>query len=305
MLLLTTTLTTPLVATAPASAGVTVTSTTGSSATEDDIYSPPYIADIWPFQGPMDGGTFVTITGSNFVPGATTVTIDIAEAENVNVVNSTTITATTPPGGSGAQDVRVTTPGGSATLRYGYNYVAYQEWLLDSAGHAVVTANRVMTRSGSVSGSVTPVVSDQYWISNAASGGVTFDGGTWIIRLESTDDLSSCTATIGQCTSAGAYTAFLPFVSAGNGHNGDISTIQLSIGTITVAAGNYLALRVTGADGHTISTIGKSGLVSPISDPNYPVPELGSGVLLALGLAGIGAFVLTRKTKAGRGEAGW
>ncbi len=52
----------------------------------------------------------MTITGTNFVAGAT-VTFGATAATNVTVVNSTTITATTPAGSAGAVTVTVTNPG--------------------------------------------------------------------------------------------------------------------------------------------------------------------------------------------------
>jgi len=58
----------------------------------------------------------VTITGTNFSAGAT-VRFDTTLASNVNVVNSTSITATTPSHAAGPVNVVVTnTNGQSATL---------------------------------------------------------------------------------------------------------------------------------------------------------------------------------------------
>src|SRR5262249_16856205 len=55
----------------------------------------PFVSSLTPNNGPTAGGTAVTITGTNFVAGAT-VTFGGTAATNVVVVNSTTITATTP-----------------------------------------------------------------------------------------------------------------------------------------------------------------------------------------------------------------
>ncbi len=79
---------------------------------------------ISPSSGPTAGGTAVTITGTNFTTdGTTTVTIGGVAATGVTVVNSTTITATTPAGTLGAKDVVVTSGGDSGTLTGGYTYV--------------------------------------------------------------------------------------------------------------------------------------------------------------------------------------
>jgi IPT/TIG domain len=55
----------------------------------------PTITSIDPTSGAVAGGTSVTITGTNFVSGAT-VTFGGVAATDVVVVNSTTITCTAP-----------------------------------------------------------------------------------------------------------------------------------------------------------------------------------------------------------------
>jgi hypothetical protein len=84
---------------------------------------PPTVTTIAPIEGPAAGGTNVTITGTNFVAPAT-VQIGGVAATNVNVVNSTSITATTAANGAGSGNVAVTTAGGTGTLNNGYTYVA-------------------------------------------------------------------------------------------------------------------------------------------------------------------------------------
>ena len=60
--------------------------------------------------GTPTGGTAITITGTNFAAGATVEILETRrQATNVVVVNSTTITATTPTGNAGAVTVTVTT----------------------------------------------------------------------------------------------------------------------------------------------------------------------------------------------------
>ncbi len=72
----------------------------------------PTVLAISPNNGTTDGGTPVTITGTNF-NGATGVTIGGVAATGVTVVSATTITATTPAGSVGVVDVDVTTPRGT------------------------------------------------------------------------------------------------------------------------------------------------------------------------------------------------
>jgi hypothetical protein len=87
----------------------------------------PTVSSVTPNTGPTAGGTLVTISGTNFF-NPSTVTFGGQPATNVVVVNSTTITATTPSNGAGPVDV-VVTDGGvclgiSGTLPNGFTYIA-------------------------------------------------------------------------------------------------------------------------------------------------------------------------------------
>ena len=73
---------------------------------------------VTPTNGTPLGGTSVTVTGSDFTAG-TTVSFDGIGAATV-FVNSTTLTATTPPHAPGAVDVTVTNVNGSDALLAAY-----------------------------------------------------------------------------------------------------------------------------------------------------------------------------------------
>src|SRR3954465_4591529 len=85
----------------------------------------PSVASIDPPEGPVTGGTSVTITGSGFVDGAT-VTIGGQPLTGVTVAHGTThgtlLTGFTSPGTAGSADVVVTTPSGSGPLTGGFQY---------------------------------------------------------------------------------------------------------------------------------------------------------------------------------------
>lgn len=81
------------------------------------------LTGINPASGSASGGTGVTLTGSGLT-GATSITFGGIAATNINVVNSTTVTAVTPANAAGAVDVTITTPAGSSTLTNGYTYLA-------------------------------------------------------------------------------------------------------------------------------------------------------------------------------------
>ena len=83
---------------------------------------PPTITTVSPISGSVDGGTSVTITGTNFT-GATAVTFG-ATPTSFTVDSDTQITCTSPAGSLGTVDVTVTTPGGDVTSTNAFTYAA-------------------------------------------------------------------------------------------------------------------------------------------------------------------------------------
>jgi plastocyanin len=87
---------------------------------------PRSVIAIVPESGPTTGGTAITISGIDFVQGAT-VTFGTAPATDVIVVDSMSIMGVTPPGAEGWVDVVVTNPNGQPfTLPGGFTYIAEQ-----------------------------------------------------------------------------------------------------------------------------------------------------------------------------------
>ena len=115
------------VSTPPGTAGtasVLVTTPGGTNAANTlftYVTPPPTVAAISPSNGPVAGGTFVTIIGTGFT-GATAVTIGGNPATSVTVVSATTITATTSAGSAGPASVLVTTPNGTNPANTLYTY---------------------------------------------------------------------------------------------------------------------------------------------------------------------------------------
>jgi hypothetical protein len=117
-----------LTATVPAGAaagpvGVTVTTAGGSSNGLTYTYvDGPTVTTVVPDSGPEDGGTAVTITGTNL---STTESVTFGgTAAPFSIVSGTTLSVVTPPGTAGPVDVVVTTTGGTATVIGGFTYVA-------------------------------------------------------------------------------------------------------------------------------------------------------------------------------------
>ena len=122
----------------------------------------PTVLSVSPSSGTDNGGTSITITGTNFVSGASA-TFGGTDAINTTVVNSTTITATTRPATAGAVTVLVTNPNGqSGSLSSGFTYTANP------------TLTSVSPSSGSVSGGTSVTITG----ANFASGATVTFGGT-------------------------------------------------------------------------------------------------------------------------------
>ncbi|MFZ4593730.1 MAG: choice-of-anchor D domain-containing protein, partial [Verrucomicrobiaceae bacterium] len=98
----------------------------------------PDVLTIDPATGPRHGGTPVTIKGVNFT-GATGVTIGGSPAADVVLVDSITITATTPAGVAGPAAVQVTSPTGTGPTNSIFSYVL---------PHIEVTADSTPITSG-------------------------------------------------------------------------------------------------------------------------------------------------------------
>lgn len=117
------TATTPPGAAGPAD--VVVGNTDGQSITSTGgfTYVPsPVVASISPNHGPVQGGTLVTLTGSNFLPGAT-VFFGGTPAFAVNVTSPTTATAVTNSSAASVVDVKLINPDTqSNTLAMAFTY---------------------------------------------------------------------------------------------------------------------------------------------------------------------------------------
>ncbi len=123
---------------------VQVTNPNGQSATRTGGFTytaaaqAPTLTSVSPTSGPTAGGTTITLTGTNFVSGAT-VRVGGTAATNVAFVSATQLTARTPAGTAGARDVQVTNPDGQSATRTGaFTYTARRAGPDDDGGVAGV-----------------------------------------------------------------------------------------------------------------------------------------------------------------------
>ena len=85
----------------------------------------PTINQVTPAEGPLAGGTPITIRGSNFVTGATSVSVDGTPATSVVVTSPISLTAVTPLGSiAGSVSVDVTTLGRTISRANAFTYEA-------------------------------------------------------------------------------------------------------------------------------------------------------------------------------------
>jgi alpha-tubulin suppressor-like RCC1 family protein len=111
-----------ITAESPAGTGtvaVTVTTPVSTSATgAGDSFAyvpPPTLTRVKANKGPADGGTSLTISGSNF-SGATAVDFGSSPASSFTVNSASSITAESPAASSGTVDISVTTPSGTSAI---------------------------------------------------------------------------------------------------------------------------------------------------------------------------------------------
>jgi hypothetical protein len=198
---------------------VTVSGQSGSLTNGFTYVVKPTVTSVSPSSGVVAGGTAVTITGTNFVSGAT-VTFGSAAATNVVVVSSTSITATTPAGTAGAVTVTVTVNGQSGSLTNGYTYV----------GTPTVTS--VSPNNGPVAGGTAVTITGTNFATGAT---VTFGGAaaTNVVVVSST----SITATTPAGT-AGAVTVTVTNIGSQSGGlaNGFTYNASVAIGFAQVAS---------------------------------------------------------------------
>ncbi len=155
---------TSITATTPAHAAgavnVVVTNTDAQTGTLPNGYTygnpAPTVTSISPATGSVAGGTSVTITGTGFLTGAT-VSLGGTAATNVNVVGSTSITATTPAHATGAVNVVVTnTDTQTGTLTNGYTY-----------GNPAPTVTSITPNTGTANGGTSVTITGTGFLTGA------------------------------------------------------------------------------------------------------------------------------------------
>jgi IPT/TIG domain-containing protein/carbohydrate binding protein with CBM4/9 domain len=112
---------------------------------------PPALISVSPAAGSTSGGTAVTLSGSNFLTGAE-VTFGGKAATNVVVVNTSTITATTPGNPAGAVSVVITNPDGQTSVAPPLTNAGFESgntgWQFKGTGAESIVTNSAQAHSG-------------------------------------------------------------------------------------------------------------------------------------------------------------
>lgn len=108
----------------------------------------PTIANFSPLYGTSLGGDTVTINGTNFVSGGTTVKFGSASGSSVNVISSEQLTVVTPVN-TGTQQVSVTTTGGTAVASGTFEFKSYPTVTAISPSSGSTSGEETVTITGS------------------------------------------------------------------------------------------------------------------------------------------------------------
>ncbi|HUA15107.1 MAG TPA: IPT/TIG domain-containing protein [Verrucomicrobiae bacterium] len=187
---------------------------------------PPTLTSISPTSGPSNGGTAVTLSGANFLSGAT-VAFGSAPATNVVVVNSGQITATTPSNAVGTVNVTVMNPDGQTSVLTPLGNPGYEAgnsgWQFAGTGTYNIVTNSAQAHSGQSFAQVSSGTGNHPYLSGILSAGsvylpvnpgdvITFGGwaarvsgdGTvhWVLQVTDANKANAVYATTTNVTSS-------------------------------------------------------------------------------------------------------
>jgi IPT/TIG domain len=250
---------------------VTVSGISGDLPNGFAYVATPTVTGVSPNTGTTAGSTPVTITGTNFVSGAT-VKFGANSATSVVVVSSTSITCDTPAGSAGAVNVSVTVSGLTGTLTNGYTYVA------------TPTVTGVSPGTGTTAGGTPVTITGTNFVSGAtvtfASGSATsvvVVSGTSITAVTPSGSAGAVTVTVtvsgisGDLASAFTYVATptVTMVSPGTGTTAGGTPVTITgtnfVSGATVHFASGSATSVVVVSGTSITAVTPSGGAGPVS----------------------------------------
>ncbi|MCI0341791.1 MAG: IPT/TIG domain-containing protein [Planctomycetales bacterium] len=228
--------TTTIVGTTPSGTvglrSVVVTNPDSQTATLSNAYrylgTPPTITSITPTSGPNSGGTTVTVTGTDFVSGATVDFEGFGSGGAVTFVSSTSLTCTTPNvfGGVGQANVAVVNPDGQYdTLPLAFTFLG-----------PLPTISSLTPNSGTT-------------------------GGGTLVRIDGSNYYTGSTVTFGGAAASGEYVT-------NGGNRIWCYTPPGTAGAVNVVVTNPDNQTATSTGGYTYTTGVGISSISPASGPN-------------------------------------
>jgi len=234
----------------------------------------PTITGVNPPGGPTTGGTGVTLTGTNFCPGAT-VTVNGVAAIGVTVVNATTITFTTPPGTVGAGTITVTCPLGQGTGTFTY--------------HAITATAEAYTANASVLGVLNVSKVGDVTLPPGGSNSAVAVNSPGILVLtggaNSAQNISN--------TTPGSVTAR---------SNATVATTSLLAGALTATV--LSAQSTSTSNGITASSTAAFSGVVTIGAATFDLATVGANFTVPVAIPGVTSVVLNRVTPTPPNAAG-
>lgn len=229
-----------------ASDGISVTrSGTPALPWQVAVHDKPTVTSVTPSSGPADGGTSVTITGSNFKTG-TTVTFGGAACGSVVRVSSTQITCTTSAHFPEQVDVMVTNPDGkTGTLLRGFTYTSQTAALgvpdlTGGQGQLVQVPINAANVQGMLSAALTLSFDPAILSIQGATTGSLTSGWTMVVNSGVAGQVTLSMSSAGAVAGSGVL-ANLEFEVIGGPNTSSaltLSGVLLNDGAIPVEAGN-------------------------------------------------------------------
>jgi IPT/TIG domain len=145
----------------------------GVSASASWSQSPPILSSVSPAVGSTSGGTFVTLTGANFLSGAM-VSFANTPATNVTVGTNSTITATSPAANAGNANVVVINPGGQTSILTPLSNPGFESgssgWQFAGTGTSTIVNNSTQAHSGPQFAQLNSAAGNHPYLSGILSG---------------------------------------------------------------------------------------------------------------------------------------
>ncbi|MHB8984629.1 MAG: virginiamycin B lyase family protein [Eubacteriales bacterium] len=231
----------------------------------------PAVTAVSPANGPVSGGTTVTITGSGFT-GATAVSFGGVAAGSFTVNSATSITAISPAHEAGTVDVTVNTPGGTSTTGSAGQFTYTPPITTGTISGTVKDSNNNLVSGASVSLTVSGSVYSAQTAANGAYSILNVPAGTGYTVTASKAGFQDRTASSVTVT-AGSTTTGVDFILYIAVDDSSISPTSVTFdkNSANTGAGHYADIHVTITfNGNTLLSI-MNGSVPLVENTDYTV----------------------------------